>query len=306
MIYSWYASKSQSTCHLLGIVELPLKMQMAVNIVLLSISSAPPRVLVMSNSGDVSIFQIDGFSDKSIGIWTIVADIPADLSFSLDESLRFSPAVYRPTAVGDLRSNPSLESSLGRIDAKDNYFVCIGLDGIARLFDAELSTDFGQLCGKKLNSRPPTLDSSKKSDPSDFYLDSSRRQSTSFRAVTYPTSHKRMDRSKVNKTVSGVVTARVSKSKRLDMNKHSSSGSLIISRSKDSSVNRNNADLALYELAALTNKEQQLNIRKLRAFLSVQGEYPTRYRPLIWRFLLKLPENAQAFTDLSHRGLFTL
>jgi hypothetical protein len=29
-----------------------------------------------------------------------------------------------------------------------------------------------------------------------------------------------------------------------------------------------------------------------------EGEYPARYRPLVWRFLLKLPENTIAFSDL--------
>lgn len=30
------------------------------------------------------------------------------------------------------------------------------------------------------------------------------------------------------------------------------------------------------------------------------GEYPDRYRPLIWRFLLRLPENASAFSELGN------
>jgi hypothetical protein len=54
----------------------------------------------------------------------------------------------------------------------------------------------------------------------------------------------------------------------------------------------------LFELATLTAKEKQVNLQKLKTFLATNGEYPTRYRPLIWRFLLKLPENTQAFTDL--------
>lgn len=30
----------------------------------------------------------------------------------------------------------------------------------------------------------------------------------------------------------------------------------------------------------------------------ITGEYPSRYRALVWRFLLKLPENASAFSEL--------
>ena len=34
------------------------------------------------------------------------------------------------------------------------------------------------------------------------------------------------------------------------------------------------------------------------ATLHTAGEYPARYRPLIWRFLLRLPENSNAFSAL--------
>jgi hypothetical protein len=30
------------------------------------------------------------------------------------------------------------------------------------------------------------------------------------------------------------------------------------------------------------------------------GEYPERYRPLVWRFLLKLPENVSQYCNLGN------
>jgi hypothetical protein len=78
-------------------------------------------------------------------------------------------------------------------------------------------------------------------------------------------------------------------------------------------------NMPLFELASLTPIERRVNYTKLKAFLDkhgtllqsmpqvfipgltmylVIGEYPSRYRPLIWRFLLKLPENSVAFADL--------
>lgn len=62
------------------------------------------------------------------------------------------------------------------------------------------------------------------------------------------------------------------------------------------------SSLPLFELAALTPREKQVNRLKLRAFLAKHGEYPARYRSLIWRFLLKLPENTSAFSDLVKQG----
>lgn len=57
-------------------------------------------------------------------------------------------------------------------------------------------------------------------------------------------------------------------------------------------------NIPLFQLAALTPAEKRVNFQKLQAFLMKNGEFPARYRPLIWRFLLKLPENTEAFADL--------
>ena len=42
-----------------------------------------------------------------------------------------------------------------------------------------------------------------------------------------------------------------------------------------------------------------LSDRRLRHLLSENGEYPAKYRPLIWRFLLKLPEKQPEFDELA-------
>ena len=36
----------------------------------------------------------------------------------------------------------------------------------------------------------------------------------------------------------------------------------------------------------------------INLLILLAGEFPSRYRPLIWRFLMKLPENTVAFSDL--------
>jgi hypothetical protein len=60
--------------------------------------------------------------------------------------------------------------------------------------------------------------------------------------------------------------------------------------------------MPLFELAALSPSERRINTAKLEAFVRENGEFPTRYRPIIWRFLLRLPENTDAFADLVRRG----
>lgn len=79
-------------------------------------------------------------------------------------------------------------------------------------------------------------------------------------------------------------------------NQHQSSSSSSSSREDDP------FSMPLFELAALTPKEKQVNDKKLRSFLQLHGEFPSRYRPLIWRFLLRLPENSQCFKSLVLKG----
>jgi hypothetical protein len=46
-----------------------------------------------------------------------------------------------------------------------------------------------------------------------------------------------------------------------------------------------------------------LNADKLRKLLQAHGEYPARYRLMIWKYMLRVPDNAHAFENLVARGL---
>eukprot|EP00879_Flechtneria_rotunda_P028464 GHRR01030580.1.p1 GENE.GHRR01030580.1~~GHRR01030580.1.p1 ORF type:complete len:432 (+),score=200.23 GHRR01030580.1:480-1775(+) len=46
-----------------------------------------------------------------------------------------------------------------------------------------------------------------------------------------------------------------------------------------------------------------LQHRKLQEILMVYGEFPARYRSLIWEYLLHLPHNSTAFTLLQNKGM---
>eukprot|EP00762_Andalucia_godoyi_P001061 ANDGO_02016.mRNA.1 hypothetical protein len=54
--------------------------------------------------------------------------------------------------------------------------------------------------------------------------------------------------------------------------------------------------------AGLDDSNILLNQKKLSIMLSEVGEFPEKYRPLVWRFLLGLPENNAAFDSLVSRG----
>jgi hypothetical protein len=88
------------------------------------------------------------------------------------------------------------------------------------------------------------------------------------------------------------------------MKKHTQSFLANQHQSSSSSSSREDDpfSMPLFELAALTPKEKQVNDKKLRSFLQLHGEFPSRYRPLIWRFLLRLPENSECFKSLVLKG----
>jgi hypothetical protein len=56
--------------------------------------------------------------------------------------------------------------------------------------------------------------------------------------------------------------------------------------------------LPLYQLAQLDPSKRRLNRHRLRALLHSFGQFPSKHRLLVWRFLLKLPENHDAFTQV--------
>eukprot|EP01038_Epipyxis_sp_PR26KG_P005019 gene5019-7007_t len=72
-------------------------------------------------------------------------------------------------------------------------------------------------------------------------------------------------------------------------------------------ISTNNDDgkdlISVYELAQLSPHQSQINHQKLKSYLSIHGEFPVRYRSLVWRFLLRLPENIPSYTDLVRRGI---
>ncbi|KAI8850295.1 hypothetical protein BC829DRAFT_389720 [Chytridium lagenaria] len=64
--------------------------------------------------------------------------------------------------------------------------------------------------------------------------------------------------------------------------------------------------ITLHDLVAMKEDSSLMNRRKLRRFLKHYGSYPEKYRlvqvTLIWRFLLRLPENRDSYEALLGKG----
>ena len=60
---------------------------------------------------------------------------------------------------------------------------------------------------------------------------------------------------------------------------------------------------SLYKLASEgASGRRRVDPNKLRALLTTYGSFPEKHRMLIWKYLLRLPENAEAFAALMAKG----
>lgn len=126
--------------------------------------SAAPRVLLLSSAGDVLIVESDGFQEHSPGMWTVLADVPRDITQRTMESdpsvaallptepfydgrlSSSSPNAVVDTAVG------RMSGVVGKMDASYQHAVVVGLDGAARLFVLEAMVGYGHGSGKVLKA----------------------------------------------------------------------------------------------------------------------------------------------------------
>ncbi|KAI9105257.1 hypothetical protein DFS34DRAFT_598702 [Phlyctochytrium arcticum] len=60
---------------------------------------------------------------------------------------------------------------------------------------------------------------------------------------------------------------------------------------------------SLYELVEMRKDTRKLNRKRLNYFLMYYYKYPEKYRSLIWRFLLRVPENHDSYEALLKQGV---
>ena len=72
--------------------------------------------------------------------------------------------------------------------------------------------------------------------------------------------------------------------------------------SHGSSPRISHAQAPVHRLAELTPQDIRISLPKLIAFYETHGQFPSPYRSLIWRYLLKLPENIDEFGILVRKG----
>lgn len=65
---------------------------------------------------------------------------------------------------------------------------------------------------------------------------------------------------------------------------------------------RKQANILQAQATTLSTKEIMVNKKRLEGSLKCNGSYPSKYRLLVWRFLLRLPKNEESFRSLMAKG----
>jgi WD40 repeat protein len=313
MLYIWEGVNktivrrgASQAMHCIGVVELPIKMNMAVTIV--SISSG--RLAILSSEGGVLIVDIEGGHYRALGVWTVVADISVQTlqgsttsnPYPLNSSLNSYPindlqlllpfTIPSRTSKRGFGNNSSKNLSIprdGRMACSGDNLVIVGEDGAVRLFDIEASIGCGDEVSNMLRTR-------------DIFASKESLNSQSARGSGYGNIHNKYHTLKDDKKIEKK-SGNLKKSKINSNGFEETKGEKYKRKFEEDDDSNANCDRNLFELAALSPKDKQINIKKLTNFLDKKGEFPIKYRPLIWRFLLQLPENSREYSDLVRRGI---
>lgn len=322
-------------CGLIGIANLPVSISKVVQMTALGEPALQPQILLKSDEGAIAILDAQGFGCGSIGIWTIIADLPSSLT--------------------------KAASSIGSLASSGTTILVAGSDGACRLIDATACLGTGSNVATMLPTRTPyasavrvpvyrTVDgrgqkvlvhkeasivvrarvginatekiaekkalaeAAKKKQVAEDKAEEARALREKLEKMTAEEARKELEaekrarekRIKAEKAEKALQEEKemlkytdVSDLKELDAIKRVDKSSSLAPVSKP---HYSASGLSLHDLAQQAPLDKQLTEAKLRSFLASHHEFPPRYRQVIWRYLLKLPENTVAFADLVKQG----
>lgn len=283
-----------------------------------------PRIAILTAEGAVVIVDMEGSTTTLLGSPVVVADLPPSSIQGLVPPDLITPLIVHPKNTGkhgvngvrgeEHCDNKILKIRDGIFASKDDLFIAIGMDGCARLFDSETAIGKGPLCGLLLRTRQP--------HKNDHRVTNDLNRVATKISVDDGLDNKRMKT--INKSIKTTSSSGGDEVNGKGHGHHSSGSGKEFKGTSIHSVPRSNAvgmsakimkslgvsdptTLALHEIAKVLNREGKgdkgVNHRKLGSYLAVHNEFPDRYRVLIWRYLLRLPENSESFSDLVRRGV---
>eukprot|EP00775_Hariotina_reticulata_P010320 gene10320-10477_t len=224
-------------------------------------------------------------------MWTVVQaqflpDSTSAAVLSGDGCITFVD-VLGGSCLGQLQlSFPGSRASSFSVDPRASVLAAVCSDGLVRMYDLAV------VRARQQQSQPGSLLVTKLQEqqlsqlPASSEQDLSTVASSSERATAIPSS---------SSTAKGVLADVVN----LPASAQGCVRGKPAARQKDATV----AGKLVLGTKLLNNPAMYLNRRKLQELLMVYGEFPARYRQLIWDHLLQLPHNTAAFTILQDQGV---
>ena len=288
----------------LGRLELPSSMAIPVAMTVINETPYLLKVLLVRVDGRVSILEVPGARGTPTSHFKVLADIDQQRIFGGDGSSQI-----RPTIAG-IEQMEGLVYQRCVCDRSGLQIVCLGIDGAVRIFHplALLGVNISDENRDHIHLDLPTREE----------LDSERRKGMgrSMDTKVKSTHASRLREGKVLKDISDRNETDPSRVKEV-INKDAAPVKVVAPKKKEKVVLSTKEKIAkarkamkkqeqlknpLYKLAEFVGPENRVTPRKLKAYLSLNGEYPSRYRTLIWRLLLKLPENSKHYVTLLQKG----
>jgi hypothetical protein len=327
---------------LLGVLDQPVNMQRIVAMTALGEPALQPQILLLGDDGSVNIVDAQGFGGGGQGIWTIIADLPPKLTRAATVASSACPlnkiaagpnsSVFvlagtdgacrifdAAAALGSgshiatlLPVRPPYPSSV-RVPV---YRVVDGRGQKVAVHKEQPSIAVRERKGISASEKLTEKLTEKKAREEQKRKDELKAKREAQRK-NQEAQKKKQDEDKEKKAAANKENAKAEK-RRLEqeqLKKYSNMDDLaelepvapddrsdFSKANKAAPVHTLSVGLPLHELASTLPSDKLLTESKLKAYLAAHHEFPVRYRQVIWRYLLKLPENAAAFAELSLRG----
>lgn len=333
--------QSSHKAFLTGVVDLPVRYPLAIKLFTLNVLTMyAARICVCSSNGELAILDINDSGLTTAGAWILAHTVEVHELHDVNYSISYLPLTVgaNDALITETDDNTKILNAYdGMVHTNGKILVTVGCDGIARI----INTNGFKLSykGKLLHVRGP-YPVVEVTEPV-AVKSASKVKKTSTRTTSAPLNPPTRDLSAqyvrerenipknipnndddevvyrtiegsapfppppaYNDTYSGgsIPTKQSSQShKTLSPSSPTVHIDPVIDNSSNNAVGATSGHL--FELTGLTPEETIVNENKLREFLAAFGEYPERYRGLIWQFLLKLPNNSSNYDRLAALGV---
>ena len=321
--------------NLVGVVDLPVSIRGVAAMTVLGEASLQPQVLVLSDDGAICVVDAQGFGGGSIGIWTVLAELggwvtcaasstaskggevlaaspqnPAFLLQGTDGACRLFDASF---FLGTGASVAAMLSSRGPYCSSARVPVYRVVEGRGQKVEVHKEgPDISVRNRAGIRATETLAKKAAEKNRKEREIEARKRKESRERAKESREQAKEEERKKA----ALADKKQRAKQRQEELKKYSEAEDLGELQAISPPADRpdaagppphahslHGAGLPLFEMAmSHISADKQLNEAKLRQYLASHQELPARYRQVVWRLLLKLPENAAAFADLARRG----